>query len=212
MNQTHSRKPRKAYRLITILTVFTLLFCLMGCSKKTPREALEEAYEKTFTENNPTENLLGLSELNTKLNENKAHSTGFSFTIQELSYEELGEYAALLSGLGISVDSASDLLNRKGTATADITYGGTTYLTLTGQLQGSEIFLTSPQFLDNNLSIDLSTLKEDLNSDSLVAQLFRAYGITLLKRLMKFAKALIKAAMLFSVKNWGICFFRFCFT
>lgn len=177
MNQTRNTKSRKASHLIAVLTVFTMLFCLAGCGKKTPRETLEEAYEKTFTENNPTENLLGLSELNTKLTGSKAHSTGFSFTIQELSCEELGEYAAFLSGLGLSVDSASDLLNRKSAATLDITYGGTTYLTLGGQIQDSEIYLTSPQLLDNSISVNLSTLEEDLNSDSLIAQLIRAYGI-----------------------------------
>ena len=44
MNQTRNTKTHKAYRLIAVLTVFTLLFGCMGCSKKTPREALEEAF------------------------------------------------------------------------------------------------------------------------------------------------------------------------
>lgn len=180
MNQTNTKKKTHKMRYIVAASaIFTMLFCCMGCSKKTPREALEEAYEKTFTESTPTENLLGLSELNAKLNENKAHSTGFSVTLQELSGEGLDEFAGVLSGLGISVDSASDLLNRKHAATMDITYGGTTYLTLGGQIQGSEIFVTSPQLLNNSLSVDLSTLQEDLNSDSVMGQLLKAYGLSL---------------------------------
>ncbi len=177
MNLFNKKKCLRTF--FTVTALFTMLFCLAGCSKKTPREALDEAYQKTFIEENPVEALLGLTELGTKLNENKAHSTGYSFTIQEISGKDLGSYAGYLSGLGLSVDSASDLLNRKSSATMDITYGGTTHLTLGGQLQGSELFLTVPQLLDSSLKVDFSTVKEDLNSDSMVGQLLRDNGITL---------------------------------
>ena len=177
MNLFNKKKCIRTF--FTVTALFTMLFCLAGCSKKTPREALEEAWQKTFVEENPAEALLGLTELGTKLNENKAHSAGYSFTIQEISGKDLGNYAGYLSGLGLSVDSASDLLNRKSIATMDITYGGTTYLTLGGQIQGSELFLTVPQLLDSSLTVDLSTIEEDLNSDSMIGQLLRDNGITL---------------------------------
>ena len=179
MNQTHSKRTQHKHYLITIFTIFTFLFCCMGCAKKTPREALEDAYKKTFVKNNPTETVLGLSEITEKVNDNKAYSSGLSVSIQELTGEDFGEYAGLLSGLGFSVDSASDLLNRKSAGTVDITYGGTTYFTLGGQLQGSKLYLTSPQLLDGSLSVDFSTLKDDLNSDSMLAQLLKAYNVTL---------------------------------
>lgn len=164
---------------ITVSALLTMLFCLVGCSKKDPREALEEAYQKTFVDDNPMESALGFTELTTKLNESKAHSAGYSFTIQEISGKNLDRYAGFLSGLGLSVDCASDLLNRKSVATMDITYGGSTYLTLGGQIQGSELFLTVPQLLDSSVTIDFSTMREDLNSDSMIGQLFKAYNLSL---------------------------------
>lgn len=174
-----NRTTHRMRKLVSVLAIFTLLFGLTGCSKKDPREVLEEAYEKTFTKGNPTEALLGLAEINSKLKDNQAQSAGFSFTLQELTNEDLRESAGILSGLGITVDTASDLLNRKSAATMDITYGGTTYLTLGSQLQGSKIHITSPQLLDGSLSVDLSTLDKDLASDSMLGQLFTMYGITL---------------------------------
>lgn len=177
MKHTHNTKSHKANRLLVLAAIFAMLLGCMGCSKKTPREALEEAYEKTFVTNNPSESMLGLSEINSHINDNKAYSTGFSVTLQELSGKDISEYAGILSGLGIRVDSASDLLNRKGAGTMDIIYGGTKYLSLGGQLQGNQIYLTAPQLLDGSLTVDLSTMKEDLNSDSMVGQLFSMYGI-----------------------------------
>ncbi len=171
--------------IITVSALLTTVFCLAGCSKKTPREDLEKAYQKTFVDENPTESVLGLNELTSKLNENKAHSTGYSFTIQEVSGKDMNQYAGFLSGLGLSVDSASDLLNRKSIATMDITYGGTTYLTLGGQIQGSELFLTVPQLLDGSVTVDFSTIKEDLNSDSMIGQLFQANNLTLPENLFE---------------------------
>ena len=179
MNQTRNTKSHKASRLIAVLTVFTLLFGCMGCSKKTPREALEEAFEKTFVTNNPSESILGISEINSHMSDNKAYSTGFSATLQELSGKDISEYAGVLSGLGLRIDSASDLLNRKSAGTMDITYGGTKYLSLGGQLQGSKLYLTAPQLIDGSLTVDFSTLKEDLSSDSMIGQMFTMYGIEL---------------------------------
>ncbi len=177
MNQTRNTKSHKAYRLIAVLTVFTLLFGCMGCSQKTPREALEEAYEKTFVTNNPSESILGISEINSHMSDNKAYSTGFSVTLQELSGKDISEYVGVLSGLGIRIDSASDLMNRKSAGTMDITYGGTKYLSLGGQLQGSKLYLTAPQLIDGSLTVDFSTLKDDLSSDSMIGQMFTMYGI-----------------------------------
>jgi len=179
MNQKHRKNMHHMRRFATIFAILTLIFCVAGCSKKTPREALEGAYEKTFIDNNPTESFLGLSDINTHLSDNKAYSAGFSLRIQELSGEGLDSYAGMLSGLGLSVDSASDLLNRKSATSMDITYGGTTYLTLGGQLQGSKIHITAPQLLNGSLSVDLSTMKEDLASDSMIGKTFQQYGISL---------------------------------
>ncbi len=183
MNQTRNTKSRKANRLIAVFTILTLLFGCMGCSKKTPREALEEAYEKTFVTNNPSESILGLTEINSHINDNKAYSTGLSVTLQELSGKDISEYAGVLSGLGFRIDSASDLLNRKSAGTLDITYGGTKYLSLGGQLQGSKVYLTAPQLIDGSLTADFSTLKDDLSSDSMIGQMFTMYGVELPKDL-----------------------------
>ena len=177
-----TNKTMRTRTLRTFLTVFalcTMLLSLTGCSKKDPRENLDAAYQKTFVDDNPLESVLGLTELTGKLNENTAHSAGSTFTIQEISGKGLEQYAGFLSGLGFSVDSASDLLNRKSVATMDITYGGSTVLTLGGQIQGSELFFTVPQLLDSSVTVDLSTMQEDLNSDSMVAQLLKAYEISL---------------------------------
>lgn len=176
MNQ-HRNKLRKASRLIAFLTIFTLLFGCMGCSKKTPREALDEAFEKTFVTDNPSETLLGLSEINSHLSDNKAYSTGLSVTLQELSGKNISEYAGILSGLGFQLNTASDLSNRRSAGTMDITYGGVTYLSLGGQLQGSKVYLTAPQLLDGSITVDFSTLQDDLASDSFVAQIIDLYGI-----------------------------------
>lgn len=179
MKQQNKKTGRKLHKFIACLALFSMLFCLSGCGKKTPREALEEAYQKTFFTGSKLENLLGLTDIHAMLTENKAHSTGVSLKIQELSGVDLGPYSGFLSGLGITVDTASDLLNRKSATTLDITYGGTTYLTLGGQIQGSKIHITSPQLLDGSLMVNLSTLKNDLASDSMIAQALRDAGVAL---------------------------------
>lgn len=177
-------KTKMRHYFITVLAVLTLIFgsagCggCAGCSKKDAREALEDAYEKTFTENNPLEGLLGLSELTEKKKEHKAYSSGLSLTLQELSGEGLDGLSAL-SGLGISMDSASDLQNRKASGSLSVNYGDSTYITIGGQIEGSKIHLSVPQLLDGSLSLDFSTLKEDLESDSVFAKSFRESGLTL---------------------------------
>lgn len=174
-----NRTKMKRY-FITMLALFTLIFCSAGCggcSKKDPREAVEDAYTKTFTDNNPLETIIGLSDIS-KARKDGAYSSGLTFTLQDISGEGL-EALAAFSGLGISVDSASDLANRKASASIDVNYGGSTYITLGGQIQGSKIFLTVPQLLDGSISLDLSTIKEDLESDSIFAQSFRESGLTL---------------------------------
>lgn len=172
----HSRFIRKALACITLAT---FLFGLSGCGKKTPREALEEAYQKTFFTGSHSEALLGLTDINAKLKEQDAHSKGFSLTLQQVSGDELNQYSGFLSGLGISVDTASDLLNRKASGTMDITYGGTTYLSLGGQIQNSKVHLFCPQLLHGSLMVNLNTIKEDLASDSMIGQMLRDSGVTL---------------------------------
>lgn len=180
MKTTNAHASTRILRsFITVIVLCTTLFSLSGCSKKDPREDLDAAYQKTFVDDNPMESVLGLTELTTKLNENAAHSAGYSFTIQEISGKGLEQYAGFLSGLGFSVDRVSDLLNRKSIATLDITYAGTTCLTLGGQIQGSELFFTVPQLLNSSVTVDLATMQEDLTSDSMVAQLLKAYEISL---------------------------------
>lgn len=177
--RNQKRTTRRVHKILSCVAVFTLIFNFTGCSRKTPREALEEAYEKTFVTGSPAEHLLGLAELNSRLDANNAHSSGLSLTLQELSGEGLEEFAGVLSGLGFSIDTASDLLNRKSSGIMNITYGGTTCLSLSGQINGSNLYLTIPQLLDGSLSVHFSTLNEDLASDSLMAQLFTEAGITL---------------------------------
>lgn len=166
---------------ITMLALFTLIFCSAGCggcSKKDPKEALEAAYEKTFIDNNPLETIVGFSDINEAQNGKKAHSTGLSLTLQDLSGEGLDDLSAF-SGLGFTMDSASDLANRKTSGSLSVNYGGSTYITLGGHMQGSKVFLTVPQLLDGSISLDLSTIKEDLESDSLLATALRENGLTL---------------------------------
>lgn len=179
MNRKTNKHAGRAKRFITVTVLLSMILCCAGCKKKTPREVLEDAYNKTFVTDTSSETILGLSEINKHLSDNKASSTGLSLTIQELSGKGLEEVSGILSGLGFRFDSASDLLNRKSSGTVDITYGGTTYFTLGGQLQGSKLHLTSPQLLDGNVSVDLSTIEEDLASDSMIGQLFSMYQISL---------------------------------
>lgn len=183
MNQTNynaAKFPaRKKGLFLSLLTTLILLLCFAGCSKKTPREALDKAFDKTFTTENPTRQLLGTQHLNEAINEGNGYSSGFSLKLQELSGEGLDDYSGLLSGLGISIDCASDPKNKKSAGTLDVIYGGVTYLTIGGQLDNSKLYFTVPQLLDGSLFVDLATLKEDLASDSVMAQLFALSGLTL---------------------------------
>lgn len=179
MKQYNNKVRKNLHKFFSCLALFGILFCLSGCGKKTPREALEDAYQKTFNTGNKLENLLGLTDIQTKLKDNTAYSTGISLTLQEISGVDLGPYSGFLSGLGITVDSSSDLMNRKSAATIDISYGGTPYLTLGGQIQGSKILVTVPQLLNGSLMVNLSTLKTDLSSDSMIARALRDAGVAL---------------------------------
>ncbi|MBR2409098.1 MAG: hypothetical protein IKB07_09140 [Lachnospiraceae bacterium] len=178
-HKNHKHSNHLSHYLISALALGAILFCITGCSKKTPREALENAYKKTFTQENPKETVLGLSEIKEAQNKDKAHSTGFSFAIQELTNEELGEYAGILSGLGLDIDMASDTKNRKSSALIDVNYGGTTYLSVGGQVNNSKLHLTAPQLLEGSLCVNLQTMNDDLESDSMMAELFDLYDITL---------------------------------
>ncbi len=197
-HKTHKKSNHLSRYFILTLALTAFLFCLAGCSKKTPREALENAYKKTFTQENPKETVLGLAEINDALDDNKAHSSGFSFAIQELTNEELGEYAGILSGLGLTVDTASDTKNRKQSALVDITYGGTTYLSLGGQINNSKLHLTAPQLLDGSLCVNLQTMSDDLESDSMMAELFDLYDITLPDSTGELVSSLITPSSLLS--------------
>ena len=183
MNQSnHGTKKSfsvKMRRIASLLAVSTLLFSFAGCSKETPREALDKAFDKTFATNNPAEALLGTQALNEAISEGKGYSNGISLTLQEISGEGLEDYAGILSGLGISIDAASDMENKKSEGTLGISYGGTTYLSVGGQMDNSKLYLTVPQLLDGSLSIDFASLEEDLASDSMMAQVFALSGITL---------------------------------
>ncbi len=174
-----NKKTRFTHYLITIVALSAVLFCFAGCSKKTPREALEDAYETTFIENNPTDELLGMIELNEKLENGTAYSSGFSATIQEISGVGLDNYAGLLTGLGININSASDAAAKKSAGTLDITYGGTSQLTLGGQLQDTQFHLTVPQLLDGSVYVDVATIREDLASDSMLGRVLQENNIVI---------------------------------
>lgn len=183
MNQTtHGTTKslkRKTGLFFSLLMAFALFFSFAGCSKEPPRKTLDKAFDKTFTVENPTKRLLGTQQLQEAMSEENGYSNGFSLKLQELSGEGLESYSGLLSGLGISVDRASDIKNKKSAGTLGITYGGATYLSISGQLDNSKLYLTVPQLLDGSLSVDFATLEEDLASDSMMAQLFALSGLTL---------------------------------
>ena len=99
MNKKTTKQTHRMHRVCMLLAIFTLLFCCGGCGKKTPREALEAAYEKTFIENNPVESLLGLSELSSRQTNQEAYSSGMSLTLQKLSGEGLEQFADVVEML-----------------------------------------------------------------------------------------------------------------
>lgn len=178
MNQTRKNKKstmRKKF-LVSLIAILTLMLGCAGC-KKTPEEALDKAIEKTFTDTDPAEKLLGLEAINKAIANNDAYTSGVSITLENLSGADLEEYADILSGIGFSVDTASDIKNEKTEGTVGITYGGTTYFTAASQLNDSKFYFMLPQLLNGSLSLDFATLGKDLSSDSLVGQAIAASGL-----------------------------------
>ena len=174
MKKTENMNKRKTHkkRLVSLIAIFTLLIGCTSCKKETPREALEKAFDKTFSAESPVENLLGISKINEAINNNTPYSSGLSATIENISGELFGDYASLISGFGFSGDSALDIANKRYQSTLGISYGGTTYFTVGVHLDGSKLYLTVPQLLNGNISLDFSSLREDLVSDSFFGQLF----------------------------------------
>lgn len=174
-NNMTKRKMHK--KLVSFLAIFVLLLGCAGCRKQTPKEIVDNAFNKTFQSTSPLEKFLGNAEIQRAIEKKTPYSFGSSVTLQSLSGSAFGSYAALLSGLGFSFDSATDVANKKLKSDIGISYGGTTYLTLGAQADASKLYLTVPQLLNGCLSVNLATLKEDLSSGSLLAQAFASYGI-----------------------------------
>lgn len=162
------RKIKKL--LVSFITVLALLSGCVGCKKETPREAVDKAFEKTFSTSSPLENLLGISEIQKAIADKTPYSSGVTMTLQNLSGDMFGEYASLLSGIGFSVDSATDVAKEKLKSVIGISYGNTTYLTVNAFADASKIYLAIPQLLSGNLLVNLATLKEDLASGSFLGK------------------------------------------
>lgn len=182
---------------VSIIAILVLLIGCVGCNKdsktssndkknqevtddtRTPKDILTAAFEKTFSEGNSLEELLGLSEITESTKNNLPYSSGTSFTIEALSVPDTDGFDSLLEGLGLTINSASDINNKKVKTSIGITYGNTTYLTIGTQLDSSKLYLMVPEFLDGSVSIDFDTLASDLASDSFLAQIFASEGITI---------------------------------
>lgn len=162
------RKTKKL--LVSLIAVLALLLGCVGCKKETPREAVDKAFEKTFSASSPFETLLGISEIQKAIADKTPYSSGVTMTLQNLSGEMFGEYASLISGIGFSVDSATDVAKEKLKSVIGISYGNNTYLTLNAFADASKLYLTAPQLLSGSLSLDLATLKEDLASGSFLGK------------------------------------------
>lgn len=168
MNQSNKIKRTSKKLLVSLIAVLALLVICAGCKKVTPEEALRQAFKKTFTDTNPAEALVGLKSMNAAMEENTAYSSGASLTLEKLSGKAFSDYASLLEGIGFSVDSAVDLPNKKYESVLHLSYGGTNYLSIGGMLDDSKLYLTVPQLLDGSVSVNFSTLADDLASDSLL--------------------------------------------
>lgn len=181
MNTVKNNMTRKkcTKKLVSFLAIFVLLLGCAGCRKQTPQEVVDNAFNKTFSGTSPIEKLLGSTEIQNAINKNTPYSFGSSITLQSLSGSAFGSYAALLSGLGFSYDSATDVANKKLQADIGVSYGGTTYLTAGVQADGSKLYLSVPQLLNGCLSVNLATLKEDLSSNDLFTQAFASSGLTI---------------------------------
>lgn len=166
------RKTKKL--LVSFIAVLALLLGCVGCKKETPREAVDKAFEKTFSASSPLENLLGISEIQKAIADKTPYSSGATLTLQNLSGDMFGEYASLLSGIGFSVDSATNVAKEQLKSVIGISYGNNTYLTVNAFADASKLYLTAPQLLSGSLSLDLATLKEDLASDSFLGKTISA--------------------------------------
>lgn len=166
------RKTKKL--LVSFIAVLALLSGCVGCKKETPREAVDKAFEKTFSASSPLENLLGISEIQKAIADKTPYSSGATLTLQNLSGDMFGEYASLLSGIGFSVDSATNVAKEQLKSVIGISYGNNTYLTVNAFADASKLYLTAPQLLSGSLSLDLATLKEDLASDSFLGKTISA--------------------------------------
>lgn len=172
MNQTKETKRKGNKKLlISALAILTLLISCAGCKKVTPQEALEQAIEKTFTDTDPVENLLGATKINKTVADGVPYSSGITATLEKISGGAFGDYDAFLSGIGLTVDTATDIENKQTAASIGISYGSTTYLTLETHLDTSKLYLMVPELLDGSISIEFSTILEDIASNELFSDL-----------------------------------------
>lgn len=168
MRQTN--KNKKGRKLVSLVLITTLALSCVGCSKKkAPEESYEAAFKKTFS-GSSLNDFLGLDELEEKAAKNNAQTYGFTFDIQNFSGTDMGG-AEMLAGFGLSLDAATDFLNRKSHATLGINYAGTTQVSLVEHLDGSKLSLGVPELFDGSVYVDLSTLAEDLKADTLINEL-----------------------------------------
>jgi len=182
MNQTKQRKHTGKKFLVTVIALLTLLVGCVGCKKANPEDALDKAIEKTFTNANPEEKLLGLEALNKAIEDKAAYSSGVSVTLEALSGAAVDDYADMLAGLGFSVDSATDTKNKKSEANLGVSYGGTTALNFVAQFDASKFYMMLPQLLSGSISINFDTVANDIASNDLFASAL-AFDPTLLESL-----------------------------
>ena len=167
-NKTNRRFAGKKF-LVSALAALTLTAGLAGCKKVTPQEAVSEAVTKTMTESS-INNLIGQEKLNKKMTEDLKYSMDYSFTLEEISGEELDEELAnTLAGIGFEVESNMDVEDKKMAGTLDINYGGSTYLSVEAGLADSLISLAVPQLFDGFISIDYDTILEDIKNNPMFA-------------------------------------------
>ncbi len=169
MRQTNTLK-RKSRKLISLFLITLLALNCVGCSKKkTPEESYDAAFKKTFS-GSSLNDFLGLDELEEKAAKNSAQTYGFTFDIQDFSGTEM-DGAEMLAGFGLSLDAATDFLNRRSHATVGINYAGTTQISLVEHLEGNKLSLGVPELFDGSVYVDLSTLTEDLKADTMINEL-----------------------------------------
>ncbi len=176
-----SSKRSRGFRLPKFLlptaAACVLVTGIAGCSKD-PREAVEDALEKTLASSS-FEKAIGMNEINEALTGNTSHSSGITASVQKVSSPLLGaEYTELIEGFGITLDSAVDASKEQCSGKLGITYGDTTYLSAGAALDGSKLYLMVPQLLSGSLSVDFSTLGQDISSSALFADAFAQSGLS----------------------------------